>query len=96
MKMLTSHPRGQRTGAKSTGLTSLAPPFLSPPHTKPLRYLSLTEEVLGAVVVIIVVLWEVVDPEAVPLVDAWRKRGGNTGCECPVGSDNHLFQTWQV
>lgn len=68
-------PRAKDWGAKSTGLTSLAPPFLSPPHTKQLRYLSLTEEVLGAVVVIIIVLWEVVDPEAVPSIDAWRKQG---------------------
>lgn len=76
--MLTRHPpppQGHELGAKSTGLTSLAPPFLSPPHTKQLRYLSLTEEVLGAVVVIVVVLWEVIDPEAVPSVDTWRKQG---------------------
>lgn len=25
--------------------------------------------------VVIIVLWEVVDPEAVPSIDAWRKQG---------------------
>jgi hypothetical protein len=46
-------------------------------------------------VVVIIVLWEVVDPEAVPSIDAWRKQG-ETDCECPVGSDNHSFQIWKL
>lgn len=36
--------------------------------------MTLTKEILRAVVVIVVVLWEVIDPEAVPFIDPWRKR----------------------
>lgn len=54
------------------------------PHTGGGRVLTLTEEVLRAVMVIIVVLWEVVDPKAVSFIDPWRSRGKEP-CECPEG-----------
>ena len=46
--------------------------------------MTLTEEVLRAVMVVIVVLWEVVDPKAVSFIDPWGSRGKEQ-CECPEG-----------
>lgn len=50
---------------------------------------ALTQEVLGAVVVVTVVLWEVVDAEAVPFIDPCRERGEER-CKCSVGSTSFL------
>lgn len=33
--------------------------------------------------VVIVVLWEVVDPEAVPFIDAWRNQGETQAVNVP-------------
>lgn len=80
-------------GAPETGPSALTGPVLPPapaclPSPIPCpgggRILALTEEVLRAVVVIIIVLWEVVDPKAVSFVDPWRSRGKEL-CECPKG-----------
>lgn len=47
---------------------------------------TLTEEVLRAVVVIVIVLWEVIDPEAVPFVDPWKGTRGKGRGRCARGS----------
>lgn len=44
--------------------------------------------------VIVIVLWEVIDPEAVPFVDPWRKQEGKDVVAVPGGhSFAHSLQT---
>lgn len=45
--------------------------------------MTLTEEILRAVVVVIIVLWEVIDPEAVSFIDPWREQGEKNIVDVP-------------
>lgn len=56
-----------------TPLRYPAPSFPST-HKGSKGFSTLTKEILRAVVVVIVVLWEVVDPEAVPFIDPCREQ----------------------
>lgn len=55
--------------------------------------MTLTKEVLGAVVVVIIVLWEVIDPEAVAFIDSWRERARGKERKCSRGSRAHSLGT---